>query len=308
MNNNGYRINGGIGFSVSEPIINCCFESSEIIKIIDEREIKFTDMEIKKLYDILKNIKDRSNLTKGIICKIQGEVLPHYGLGSNTSIYLSCIEALFLVNDIYLTQEEAVLLSKRGGTSGVGINTYFNGGFILDVGIKKEKQELVPSSIADRKNKCPLVIYKGKLPNWRIGICIPKYIKNKSEQEEIDFFKANCSIDKSSIGDILYESIYGITSSIIENDLNVFNKSVNEIQLTRWKFLERSLYGIELSKLENEIKNSGADCVGMSSFGPSLFFMGKNIDDIIIVFSNRISELKNYNAMFNNYGRIIDYD
>lgn len=38
MNSGGYRINGSIGFSISNPEIDIYYEVSDIIKITDERE------------------------------------------------------------------------------------------------------------------------------------------------------------------------------------------------------------------------------------------------------------------------------
>jgi beta-ribofuranosylaminobenzene 5'-phosphate synthase len=307
MNNDGYRINGGIGFSINSPSTHSHFVVSDDININDKREKKLTKDEMDKLCTILKNVKEEKKFSNGISCNIKSEVLPHYGFGSSTSIYLSCIEALFYFNNISYTKEEVITLSKRGGTSGIGINTYFDGGFIFDSGIKNENDLFEPSSIAKRGDKKPLAIYKGKTPDWNIGICIPCYLKNKSEQEEIDFFRQSCPIDRKDVIEILYEATYGITSAIIENDYNVFCKSINAIQLTRWKLLERSLYGQGLIDLGQKIIQSGADCVGMSSLGPLLFFLGETIDDIIINLEKDNSGIKCYKSKVNNQGRIITY-
>jgi len=308
MNSDGYRINGGVGFSISAPKINVYIEESKNIEIIDERELGFTELEKIRLQHVLEKSINRLGLKRRIQCVIQSNVFPHYGLGSNTAIYMSCIEALFLINDIKYSREDIVASSKRGGTSGIGINTYFEGGFIFDVGIKDNDKLFTPSSIADRNGKTPLVIHKCKLPDWKMGICIPKYIQNKTEQEEIEFFKTHCPIEKSSIENVLYEAVYGITSSIIESDYDVFCKSVNTIQLAKWNYLQRLLYGKALIELEQKIMSFGADCVGMSSLGPMLFFTGNDINRIIENVVSSFPEAICYNTSFNNKGRIIGYD
>lgn len=308
MNSDGYRINGSVGFSISNPTLDISYEMSDEIKIIDEREIKFTDQEKNRLHYVLMNIINKFCLKNKIRCTIRGQAIPHYGLGSSTAIYMSSVEALLILNNVEYHQNDIVKYSKRGGTSGIGINTYFEGGFIFDVGIKDNEQSFKPSSIADRQDKTPLVLHKCKLPEWKIGICIPKYIQNMSEQDEIDFFKTSCPIEKNSIESILYQAVYGVTSSIIENDYEVFCKSVNTIQSTHWKNLERSLYGEKLIELEHKIKSLGADCVGMSSLGPLLFFTGKNISSINEKISKNIPNIILHNASFNNRGRIISND
>lgn len=308
MNNDGYRINGGIGLSFSEPKINGFFEVSKNIEIKDERNYKFTKIEETKLQRLLSDTYVALGMKKKIRCTIRSDVYPHYGLGSNTAIIMSCIEALFILNDIDYQPDDIIKHSKRGGTSGIGINTYLVGGFVFDVGIKKNKQLFNPSSIAKRNGKIPLVIHKCRLPNWEIGICIPKYILNKTELEEIDFFRTHCPIDRLSTENILYEAVFGITSSIIENDYDVFCKSVNNIQTTKWKYLERTIYGDDLIKLEGTIKALGADCVGMSSLGPMLFFTGKDIEKIIEGITSKNPNTFCYCTSFNNQGRIINYD
>lgn len=308
MNSGGYRINGSVGFSISDPkIVNYC-EVSDIIKINDEREITFSEQENERLCKVLMEVTNSLSLKKKISYTIKGSALTHYGLGSNTSIYMSCIEALLILNEIEYSQNDMIAYSKRGGTSGIGINTYFEGGFVFDVGIKSNEESFKPSSIADRSGKVPLVMHKCRLPDWRIGVCIPKYIQNKSEQDEVDFFKSQCPIDRTSVESILYEAAYGITPSIIENDYYVFCKSINAIQSTQWKLLERSLYGERLLDLEQKIKSLGADCIGMSSLGPLLFYTGKNIDSINERISNDIPETIVYSTSFNNIGRKISYD
>ena len=308
MNNDGYRINGGVGFSISAPKIDVYVEESKNVKIIDERELGLTEQEKTRLQHVLTNSINGFGLKKRIKCIIQGNVLPHYGFGSNTSIYMSCLEALFIINEIKYGNEDIVTSSKRGGTSGIGINTYFEGGFIFDVGIKNDNQLFTPSSIADRNGKTPLVIHKCKLPDWKIGICIPKYIQHKSEQEEIEFFKTHCPIENSSIENVLYEAVYGITSSIIESDYDVFCKSINKIQLAKWNYLQRLLYGEALIELEQIIKSFGTDCVGMSSLGPMLFFTGNDVKSIIDKVIRSVPETICYSTSFNNQGRIINYD
>lgn len=308
MNDDGYRINGGIGFSVSEPIITCYFSKSFEVLIIDEREKKFTSDELERLKKTIYECCATHNLKTAIKCTISGNSLPHYGLGSNTAIYLSCIEAVLLLNDQSYDNKKLVDLSKRGGTSGIGINTYFDGGFVFDIGIKKHKQILNPSSIAKRNNVLPTVLNKCKSPEWKIGLCIPNLIENKSEDEEIDFFQNNCPIDKFSVQEILYESTYGIASSIIENDYITFCMAINKIQITKWKLLERSLYGNKLIEIESALKELGADCVGMSSLGPGLFFTGEKIEEIISGLTMTFPSVICYTTTMNNQGRIISYD
>lgn len=310
MNYNGYRLNGGIGFSIATPTLDIVFRPSDSIDVIDNRKEGFTDVELKKLQTHLNDIRKREKLNNGMCCFIQtGMIQSHVGFGSNTMVYLSCIEALLIINNRKYSNNEIIVLASRGGTSGIGINTYFSGGFVFDTGIANiEQHTLAPSSsFVGQPVRMPLLFKQLKLPQWELGICIFP-IKHKSEDEEKDFFKTKCPIEQESVEKILYESVYGVTSSLMENDFHVFCKSIDAIQQTRWKMLERSVYGDELVNIETIIRRAGAQCVGMSSFGPLLYFFGNDIDSIVEKVNNELSQRVCFKTAFNNSSRIVGND
>jgi beta-RFAP synthase len=92
MNKDSYRINGSVGFSISAPKIDVYFEESENIEIIDKRRVKFTEPEKTRLQFILKETIDKFGFKKKIRYTIISNVLPHYGFGSNTAIYMSFVD------------------------------------------------------------------------------------------------------------------------------------------------------------------------------------------------------------------------
>ena len=47
---------------------------------------------------------------------------------------LAVLASIDAALDLRLAREELQLLSSRGGTSGIGIHTYFVGGFLIDAG------------------------------------------------------------------------------------------------------------------------------------------------------------------------------
>ena len=310
MNSDGYRINGGIGFSISSPTLNMSYEPSDSISINDRRSQGFTSVELTRLKNHLIQVTFTEHFDIGFSCVIEnGLISSHIGLGSSTLIYLSCIEALFIINNRNYAQETIIELSGRGGTSGIGINTYFKGGFIFDVGIKNLGNGLLsPSStFIDSSRPKPLLMNHFQLPSWDLGICIPQ-IEHKTEEDEKLFFENYCPIGKKSVEQILYEAVYGVSASLIENDYYVFCQSINTIQHTRWKQLERDLYGSELRAVEEVIEAAGANCVGMSSFGPMLYFFGGNLYSIVEIVKHNIPHCTCFISSFNNSARILEYD
>ena len=307
MNADGYRINGGIGFSISEPRMFFSVKSSDSFSLKDLRGSCFTSSEINRLKDKIDNIRTEYKFKYSIQCEISGNCPTHFGFGSSTATYLACIEALFILNDFQYDNELLVRISSRGGTSGIGINTYFKGGFVFDVGIpNKNNTSIAPSSISTQRVDLPLVLNHIKLPTWKVGLILPKQIKSKSELEEIDFFKRTCPIDKEAVSSILYESLYGVFCGLYENDFDVFCNAVKTIQGTLWKKEERGLYGKAIDMLEEHIYNSGVKCVGMSSLGPGLYFLSEEMEK---AYSNlNLDEYNILESEFNNMPRIIEYE
>ena len=310
MNREGYRINGGIGFSMASPTLNLRFEPAGEISVLDKRSQGFSKNELTRLDNHLNKVMKDEHLAEGFHCVIEdSQIHSHFGFGTSTMVYLSCVEALLIINKREYTNDDVVNLSGRGGTSGIGINTYFKGGFVFDTGVTNNAvRDLAPSSCFKGGDyRKPLIFKNISLPGWEMGICIPP-ILNKTEDEEKVFFDKNCPIGQEAVENILYESVYGISSSLLENDFNTFCKSVDSIQETKWKSLERDLYGDELKMIESIIKKAGAKCVGMSSLGPLLYFFGEDIDSIVYRVNADLAGGKCFKTSFNNSGRILEYD
>ena len=309
MNNDGYRVNGGLGFSISSPVLVVQFEESDSFAIIDESERGLTREENQRLVGIISRVAK----IKGLIHKYKayvnrGFVYSHYGLGATTAIYMACIEALFIINNVSYTPDDVVHYSTRGGTSGIGVNTYFKGGFVLDVGVPSALiEEFKPSSCHIGDHRLPLALCITPLPEWELGICIPE-LDPKTEEDEKLFFKNHCPIEKKYVEAILYEAVYGVTASVIEHDFDVFCASIDALQKTRWKELERGLYGEELLKADTIIREAGAKCVGMSSLGPLLYFFGEDVQSIIESVGRMLPGAICFKTSFNNSGRVILYD
>lgn len=306
MNSSGYRINGGIGFSINKPNLFLKITPSKEFELIDDRSKPFTKQEIERIAIAVCSTILRYGFKTNVFVYLNGEVPTHSGLGSGTVVRLGVIEALFKINNEPYTNEDIVSNSGRGKTSGIGVRTYFNGGFVMDVGHKADFEEILPSSKREQIEEDSLLLIKGKVPEWIIGLCIPSFLNSITSEDEKRFFESTVPIENESVYETLYHCIYGIVSSLLENDISTFNEACTKIQKTEWKQKERSLYKRSLEKLENDLIYSGADTVGMSSLGPTLFFTGANIeytlDKMKTLYGESVELIK---VKANNKGRIM---
>lgn len=307
MNDVGYRINGGFGCSISKPLLDCYFEKSDKLQIIDKRENGLIEKERQKLLDTIQTVCSKYSFKIKYSCYIQSDVIySHVGLGATTMIYMSCIEALFILNGIQYNRDMVINNSNRGGTSGVGINTYFDGGASFDIGVSPTFNTIRPSSLG-QQNQIPLQICKFSMPSWSVGIIIPSHISRMTECQEELFFRKNTPITIDEVKDILYEIVYGIIPSLKEGEFNVFCKAINNLQATKWKSSEWDVYGEELHNLKETLVKNGATAIGLSSLGPMLYFMAPIVSDVINsirkIYPNSIC----LETSFNNSSRRIIY-
>lgn len=296
-----YRKNGGIGFAIKNPSSKIDFSLSNKTQIINNgRHLNSLD---KTLSDLIVSICNELELKNGLEINVSGNMQSHHGFGSGTAVTLACIEALLILNNIPYNNKTLVRLSGRGGTSGVGVHSYFTGGFILDIGHNnRNDNQLIPSHIANKPSS-PLLISQEIMPNWSIGLCIPKDIPSLSQKEERDFFNKTCPINKTDAFETSYHAIFGCLAAVKEQDYEVFCQSLKNIQECHWKNSERNLHGERLSFYEQELYKSGADVVAMSSLGPALFFLSKDIDAVIENTKHLPCEL--FQTQVANQGRVI---
>lgn len=275
-----YRINGGVGFSIDQPACEIKFAVAPAWAIKDCRSDPLSPSEILRLESVLQQEKVRYDFNLALDIAITGNMRTHYGFGSGTSIRLACLEALHRMNDSTPTEADLVASSGRGGTSGIGIHTYFSGNCVFDLGKVASRIAHAPSHQIF-SSQPPLVLDQLPMPEWDIGICIPLEIPHKTETEEKEFFDRICPIASEAAYEAIYHAIFGLYAAIREQDRVVFIRALKSIQECAWKKAERLEYGDKLSTIEQALYRCGADAVGMSSLGPSLFFLADDVDDVI---------------------------
>lgn len=307
MHSGEYRMNGGIGFAIKNPCGRLVFTKSEKFEIEDLRSRSMNLAEQERLLLILETKCIQNKFDKVFKVSIDGNMLTHSGFGSGTAITLACMEAMYLLNDYPITQDILTQSSGRGGTSGVGIYTYFEGGAVFDLGKPTDNTKHLPSNLVETRY-LPLLLDKFVMPEWDIGICIPKNIPNKSQTEEEEFFKRVCPISANSVYETTYHTLFGLYAALKENNKSTFCQALKAIQKCKWKKLEREEYGQALMDLEISLYLCGAAAVGMSSLGPSLFFLADNVNDVITKMQELFVDCELFVTQPQNQGRIVRHD
>jgi len=162
----------------------------------------------------------------------------------------------------------------RGGTSGIGVAVFEYGGFIVDGGhSKKHKSTFLPSSFS--KAPPPPVIARYDFPDWDVHLFVPVE-KGFAGLKEKDLFEKNTPLSINDVREISHLILLKLMPSVIEQDLDEFSEAIYRIQHLGFKKAEVSQYGEVAWNFIELMKDYGA--VGLSSTGPTLYFIGGKND------------------------------
>ena len=279
MSSDGYRANGGIGFFINELYTTVTLSHAEHNILEDKRTCHSSPFPTKRFIEWLTEFLQQEAITHKFSITISGNVPSHYGFGLSTSIRMSVVEGIYKLIGKEVDKETIIQTSHRGGTSGIGVHGYFTGGFVFDLGHNSRTHHM-PSRSGESASHLPLLLATTPMPNWQIGIAIPKNITTKTFEEEVQFFNTNCPIQPASVYETTYHALFGALASVKSDDFNEFCNAIKSIQQQEWKSAERSLYP-KLTAIENILYAAGANAVGMSSLGPSLYFLAHDVSTVI---------------------------
>ena len=273
MHAGGLRKNGGIGFAISGPRATVKVEKGTGLSIEDHRDLALNSREIETLSNLVLTVCSENGLDYKLRVSIHGGLKTHVGMGSGTGIRLAILEGIFRLNGRKIDRSALILASKRGGTSGVGINTYFDGGLILDLGVPQDNLPLGPSSVGTPA-RIPIALPRVAMPAWPMCLCLPNGVTPKTQNQEVEFFDRVAPIRPAESFEAGYHSLVGVYAAAIERNIDHFCKAINYMQLSEWKRQEWAQYGSDLQEVALSIKELGAESIGMSSLGPLLFCIG----------------------------------
>ena len=274
------RIDGGVGLSLNHPRFEIIAQPSKKIDVTGAGSQAFLGR-AKKIIDILKaKIVSPCFDFDGVSLEIAQAIPPHTGLGSGTQISLGIVMAICKLYNLDLSVEEAALLTSRGGTSGIGVAAFREGGFIVDGGHKypSQKSAFLPSS-ASHNVAPPPVLIRRDFPDWRILIVIPN-CKRISGEEEVRLFTTLCPMPTETTQQLSHLVLMKLLPALIEEDVFTFGEAVNRIQEIGWKKIEVDVQGTILKKTIEFLRNNGAIGVGLSSWGPALYVLGEDLESL----------------------------
>ncbi|NYB52241.1 MAG: hypothetical protein HVN35_06765 [Methanobacteriaceae archaeon] len=290
------RIDGGVGLTLKEPKL--VLEMEQKGKQIQVNFKNPENISLKTMNDYEEKIRNSARrmmmnlqLGEGYTFTVHKTFPAHSGLGSGTQLSLAVGKLLADFNDHKMDSQQIASIVGRGGTSGIGVASFENGGFIIDGGHHQdEKGEFLPSSAA--KASPPPVIARYNFPEeWKVVLVIPDIRKNVSGKREVNIFQEYCPIPLSEVQKLSHIILMKMMPAIIEMDLDAFGESVNSIQNIGFKKIENQLQNPLIGKIMESLRDAGAPGVGMSSFGPTIYSITDSPREIVSAAKDAITNV-----------------
>ncbi len=257
---------GGAGFAIEAPQTIVDFRHGNGHGLLLPEGIEsVTVTQLRSLCERMRPLADDVQITV--------EKMPpqHSGLGSKTALLLAVATGLYRIKARSARRVELQRISGRGGASGIGVNTFFDGGFLTDGGHAEGvgSPPFLPSSASDGHTPPP-VIARHPIPlEWKFTLIVPLG-RNYSGSDEIEFFRLHAPILKrdalATIG-LLY---HGVAAAVATCDLPLLTRSLVDLHTVGFKRKELEGQSARVRELLRSLQANSL-AAGMSSMGPLLY-------------------------------------
>ena len=203
----------------------------------------------------------------------------HVGLGTKTSLLLAVLAAASSAASLDVTDAELQLASGRGGTSGVGVHTFFNGGMVIDGGHRTDPPRTYRPSSSGRPRAVPPLLGRVAMPtDWAVTLLLPEGLRRAGSDEESAFVKMT-PVPDDEVRETIALGVMGLAASAACHDFGTFTSSLRRLQRVGFKAREISTQSHTGRRLLDELAELPGCAVGMSSMGPLLFAVSLGKDE-----------------------------
>ena len=264
------RIDGGIGIALSLPRTVITAEMDP-----DPGVVGGSVEACKRAGDTAQRVLSSFGISGSTRITIRAVPYGHVGLGAGTALSLSVARAICELYGMPVPSRDLAVMTGRGGTSGIGTAAFESGGLIIDgghsFGQNREKQDFRPSSASGGIRPARVIARHDFPEDWQILLVIPKPGTRVSGSVEREIFREACPVPIGEVREICHEVVMRLLPGIVEHDLDLFGAAVNRIQEIGFKRIERERQSAGIRALPSCLREAGAACAGMSSFGPAVY-------------------------------------
>ncbi|MBS0252029.1 MAG: GHMP kinase [Proteobacteria bacterium] len=246
---------GSIGIAIDRP--------STDLTITPSTENSATGPESRRVMKLLRKYTDDGN-TGAYAVNIANAIPAHAGLGSGTQLALAVGAAIARLQGRDLSPADLASMGERGARSGIGLEAFVSGGFIIDGG--KGKTDRPP----------PLTLRTDFPKDWRIMLILDPNFSGVSGEAETTAFAGLPPFPEHQAAHICHLVLMKLVPGLKELDIEAFGSAITEIQEIVGSHFASKQGGTPwtsqaVGELASRMRDLGATGIGQSSWGPTGF-------------------------------------
>ena len=267
---------GGAGLMIDGPRTEVSITPGDTFQVAATGDVKELVMATAYLWQKVFAPESVRGLSLGAlpICVAVNSSPRHSGFGSGTQLAFATAAALQLAFDQPLpSPEEMAMALGRGKRSAIGSYGFFEGGFLVDRGIKDE-------SIA------PLDMRTDFPEDWKIALIQPTNTEANPMfgGSELAAFRDLPGTTQTKADELAAMLKNDILPSVLNQDFPTFADSVTQYGYQSGMFYSDVVGGAYASNaatsIVDEIRRLGQFAVGQSSWGPTIFAIGPSEKEV----------------------------
>lgn len=260
------RAYGGSGFSLRAFPVVVEAHRSRRVSVEFGQDLDAAAQE--QLRSIVRSLVKRGDTRVSVV--VRSMPPQHVGLGSKTTLLLATITVVRAVQGVSLCIDDIQRLSGRGGASGIGINTFFTGGFVVDAGHDPSRGRWAPSGASDSYH-VPKIISRLPIPaDWKFTLLLPEGTRYAGGSE-VDFFRRHTPTARSAALTTLAVTYHGVAAAVALRDLDLLSRSLCHLHATGFKRAEVFGQPQPVRRTLHALQRVPHCAAGMSSMGPLLY-------------------------------------
>jgi beta-ribofuranosylaminobenzene 5'-phosphate synthase len=264
-------INMGLGAALTHPrwILDATIASPGGLRV-NRQPFAMADDVVEAAETLLAVLADLFGRSGFQVRVVEG-VPAHRGLGSKTSLLCGILAAAAALTGRRGEWPRHRPLTRRGGTSGIGINAAVQGGVILDAGHSEAPGDRTLGPSRQRVGRpIPVVAARWEIRRRPFLLAIPKDGGHLHGQQEVDLFRANTPLPQAEVADLAALVLYSLVPALANQDASSVFRALELMQRLGMKSREWNAQPARVHSLRRAFLEAGASCVALSSMGPAL--------------------------------------
>lgn len=259
----GGRVNGGAGLMIQPSNVEVVVQRDADVTVTPsdfQRDVEFV---VRAL---------GTSMPGRVSVHLGSSMRWHYGMGLHTQLLLALATALSIYHGIPADPSTLGQRVLRGGTSGIGVHGFWNGGVLVDGGRRRLSglESIQPSSSIVAPQQTPLVFRVDSLPFKTVVVHARNWplVFGKLEERLFSDLTPIPPNDANRVARLIFQDLASATAT---GDFSAFCEALEEIQTCGFKQREIAYRGASAQSVAMTMRKAGLNGVGMSSWGPTWY-------------------------------------